>query len=103
MGTAVYVTVSSLYHLTSLSFKQTMKFVFFLCFFSLSHSCRNKCALNNISVGTDGHLKIVSLIYFIVSEINILTKFRLAICYTFKINCTSFKKMHGFPIICNEK
>ena len=58
VGTAVYVTVSSLYHLTSLSFKQTMKFVYFSLFFSLSHSCRNKCALNNISVGTDGHLTI---------------------------------------------
>ena len=43
-------------------------------------------------------LKIVSLIYFIVSEINGLTKFRSAICYTFKIYCTSFGKMHGFPI-----
>ena len=43
-------------------------------------------------------LKMVSLIYFIVSEINILIKFRWAICYTFKINCKSFAKMHGFPI-----
>ena len=40
----------------------------------------------------------VALIYFIVSEINILIKFRLAICYTFKINCISFEKMHGFLI-----
>ena len=44
------------------------------------------------------HLKMVSLIYFMVSEINILTKFCLTICYTVKINCTSFKKMHGFSI-----
>ena len=45
-------------------------------------------------------LKIVSLIYFMVSEINILTKFCLTICYTFihVINCTSFEKMHGFSI-----
>ena len=43
-------------------------------------------------------LKMVSLIYFIVSEINILIKFRKAICYTFKINCKSFEKMDGFPI-----
>ena len=43
-------------------------------------------------------LKMVSLIYFIVSEINILIKFRYAICYTIKINCKSFEKMHGFPI-----
>ena len=42
--------------------------------------------------------KIVSLIYFIVSEINILTKFRQTICYTFKIYCISFEKMHGFSI-----
>ena len=43
-------------------------------------------------------LKMVSLIYFIVSEINILIKFRKAISYTFKINCKSFEKIHGFPI-----
>ena len=44
------------------------------------------------------NLKMVALIYFIVSEINILLKFRKAICYTFKMNCKSFEKMHGFPI-----
>ena len=43
-------------------------------------------------------LKMISLVYFIVAEINILIKFRKAICYTFKINCKSFEKMHGFPI-----
>ena len=43
-------------------------------------------------------LKIVFIIYFIVSEINILTKFRSAIYYSFKIYCTSFGKMHGFQI-----
>ena len=43
-------------------------------------------------------LKMVALIYFIVLEINILIKFRKAICYTFKINCKSFEKMHGFLI-----
>ena len=47
---------------------------------------------------TQGTLKTVSLIYFIVSEINILIKFRLAICYTFKINCKSFEKMQCFSI-----
>ena len=41
-------------------------------------------------------LEIVSRIYFMVSEINILTKFRQTICYSFKINCTSFEKLHGF-------
>ena len=44
------------------------------------------------------YLKRVSLIYLIVSEINIVIKFRKAICYTFKINCKSFWKMHVFPI-----
>ena len=43
-------------------------------------------------------LKMISLIYFMVSEINILTKFRYTICYTFIINCTSFEKMPGFSI-----
>ena len=43
-------------------------------------------------------LKIDCLIYFMVSKINILTKFRLTICYTFIINCTNFEKMHGFSI-----
>ena len=43
-------------------------------------------------------LKIVSLIYFIVLEIKILTKFRSAICYMFKINCKGFEKMHAFSI-----
>ena len=43
-------------------------------------------------------LKIVSLIYFMVSEMNILTKFRQTICFFFLINCTSFEKMHGFSI-----
>ena len=33
-----------------------------------------------------------------VSEINILTKFRKTICYIFIINCTSFEKMHVFSI-----
>ena len=47
---------------------------------------------------SDIYLKTVSLIYFIVSEINILIKFRYAICYTSKINCKSFWNMHGFPI-----
>ena len=44
------------------------------------------------------HLKIVSLIYFMVSEIDTLTKFRWTICYTFIINCTSFEILHGFSI-----
>ena len=44
------------------------------------------------------NLKIVSLIYFMVSETNILTKFRWTICYTFIFYCTSFEKMHGFSI-----
>ena len=52
----------------------------------------------NKSIKINIILKIVSLFYFMVSEINILTKFRKTICYTFKINCTSFKKMHGFSI-----
>ena len=40
--------------------------------------------------------KIVSLIYYMVSEINILTKFRLTICHIFMIDCTRFEKMHCF-------
>ena len=43
-------------------------------------------------------LKNDSLIFFMVSKINILTKFRWTICYTFIINCTNFEKMHGFSI-----
>ena len=43
-------------------------------------------------------LKMVSLIHFMVSEIDTLTKFRSTICYTFIINCTSFEKLHGFSI-----
>ena len=42
------------------------------------------------------NLKIVSLIDYIVSEINILTKFCQTTCYSFIINCTSFEKMHCF-------
>ena len=38
----------------------------------------------------------VSLIYIMVSEINILTKFRYTICYTFIINCTDFEKNAWF-------
>ena len=44
------------------------------------------------------NLKIVSLIYFMVSEINILTKFRKTICNTFIINCKSFEKMQCISI-----
>ena len=43
-------------------------------------------------------LTIVSLIYFMISEIDTLTKFRWTICYTFIINCTIFEKLHGFSI-----
>ena len=41
-------------------------------------------------------LKIISLIYFLLSEIHILTKFRKTVCYTFKIICKSVEKMHDF-------
>ena len=54
--------------------------------------------LRAFDISGSTELIIVSLIYFIVSEIIILTKFRWEICYTFKINCTGFEKMHGFPI-----
>ena len=48
-------------------------------------------------------LKIDSLYYFMVSETNILTIFRWAICYTSIINCTNFEKMHGFSINMQRK
>ena len=65
--------------------------------------CKNfsHFSTNNIGIFeklTSENLKMVSLIYFIASEINISIKFRYAICYTFKINCKSFEKMHDFPI-----
>ena len=45
----------------------------------------------------------LALVYFIVSEINISTKFRETICYTVIINFTSFEKMHGFSINMQQK
>ena len=57
-----------------------------------------QCSLISLS-----SLKINSLIYFMVSEINILTKFLSTICYTVIINYASFEKMHGFPMNMHRK
>ena len=72
----------------------------FPTFISKISSCNLKELISQRKIFLEqiSYLKIVSLIYYIVSEINILTKFRWAICYTFKINCTSFEKMNGFLI-----
>ena len=43
-------------------------------------------------------LKVISFIYFTVSERNILTKFSQTVCYTFIIKYTTFEKMHVFSI-----
>ena len=55
-------------------------------------------AQNGLIIHLTNGLKLVSLIYFMVSEINILTQFRKAICNTFIINCKSFKKIQFFSI-----
>ena len=46
----------------------------------------------------DNSLKMLSLIYCMVTEINISTKFRWAMCYSFINNCIRFEKMYVFSI-----
>ena len=69
------------------------------CIFDIRICYNTQIRLSRLSIQTNTYyLKIVSLIYFMVSEIDTLTKFRWPICYTFIINCTSFEKLHGFSI-----
>ena len=45
---------------------------------------------NGLNIHLTNGLKIVSLIYFMVLEIDTLTKFRKTICCIFIINCMRF-------------